>query len=378
MLPKQVLADARALCSNNKLVSNNRDVKLGFLTVAQINTMLTNEQVPCDRRIRLLKHFRNKQSWSCFHNKQSKHLVHWAFYKNKSRIVKLALLKGFFALGELHQCMFNPFGLLYEQGNRKLFKLFVQHGMDLRTIRSWQNQALEVTCKRGDLKFVKLLIRHGLTADDIRCNNNCALLKASTNHHFDVARYLIHKGKLHTNDICSVVNQIVDNDEKGRLKVVAFLFHNYLTIHDVRAYQHHQILHTACGNGFFDIVQFLIQCGIDVDDIRKYDYYAIRQAIKSGNVNIVAILVQQGLTSEEIQLNYCTIVKKAIKLGHQHIVDFLDNFIDEKKNVETKIDLTHFIFCCEQRKQPVLKCCRYKFLLMRAYIVKPYLLLSVI
>lgn len=337
MLAKQVLADARTLCSNHKLVSNERDVKLGFLTVAQINTMLANKQVPCDRRIRLLKHFRNKQSWSCFHNKQSKHLVYWAFTKNKSHIVKLALLKGFFALNELFQCMFNPFRSLYEHGNRKLFKLFLQHGMDITNIRSWQNTALQVTCQRGDLKFVKLLIRHGLTADDIRCNNNNALLKASANHHFDVVRYLIRKGKFDTNDICSVVNQIVDNGDKGQLKVVAFLFHNYLTIHDVRAYQHHQILHTACGNGFFDIVQFLIQQGVNVDDIRKHDYYAIRQAIKSGNVNIVAILVQQGLTGKEIQLNYCTIVQKAIKLGHQHIVDFFDHFIDEQKSVKRKL-----------------------------------------
>lgn len=155
MLPTQVLANARTLCTNNKLVVNKQDIKLGFLKVAQINIMLGNYQVPHDRLIELLF----KQG-----------LNETDFRSCDNFVLQRASEKGY-----LHIVRF----------------VMEQVGLN---IRIQNNACLRFASQNGYCEIVRYLISRGLTLEDIRSCNNYALHNAMYNNHLETVQFLMSQG----------------------------------------------------------------------------------------------------------------------------------------------------------------------------------------
>lgn len=102
MLPLQVLADARVHCQT--IFTSVCDLKLGYLTIQQISTMIylqTKYFCSYQRVASLLQYFKHKKDWCCFRDSANIKLLIWAITNNSMRLLRLLFAKKFYTWEEL-------------------------------------------------------------------------------------------------------------------------------------------------------------------------------------------------------------------------------------------------------------------------------------
>jgi ankyrin repeat protein len=77
-------------------------------------------------------------------------------------------------------------------------------------------------------------------------------------------------------------------------------------------------------SGYYNIVQLLIQKGIDVNQkVKLSGQNALHFASREGHKEIVELLIQKRIDINETDNNGESALHKASKNGHQHVVEFL-------------------------------------------------------
>ena len=78
---------------------------------------------------------------------------------------------------------------------------------------------------------------------------------------------------------------------------------------------------------------YLIEQGLNLNDIRSEDNEALRYACMNGHLDVAKYLVEQGLSLDDIRSNNNYALRWARDNGHQYVVEFLEETIKRLEKV---------------------------------------------
>ncbi|XP_059147650.1 ankyrin repeat domain-containing protein 50-like [Physella acuta] len=238
------------------------------------------------------------------------------------RIVELLIQSGC-DLHHLNKKGDSPLLFAIVYGHDKILELLLKHGADIDVINNSGGYAVMIACEKGHDKIIELLIKYGasLTFFDIEGNN--ALMNACKSGHLRIVELLIQSGcdlnhvnkkgdsailiafkKGHDNILDLLLKNNVDVKPRGLGAVLAaYKRGNYKKIELQREYSAYlgntnidesNILMRASRNGHFEIIDYLIKAGVDVNHPNTLGYCPLTIAIEHGFTQIVELLIENG------------------------------------------------------------------------------------
>ena len=80
------------------------------------------------------------------------------------------------------------------------------------------------------------------------------------------------------------------------------------------------LLHVACAEGNIDLINTLLDCGVDVDEIDRNGWPAMHYAICAGHFECAQKLIAKGATlkkySNRVMNTYCNEIRKTIQQNY--------------------------------------------------------------
>ncbi|EAY23021.1 hypothetical protein TVAG_182570 [Trichomonas vaginalis G3] len=147
----------------------------------------------------------------------------------------------------------------------------------------------------------------------------------TSNSEYIAAYKLILKDKEatinHSNDIVEVYNFLADLSENGNHEMMAKACEDGLWKKESN--DTFNILHLACRNGIFQLVNSLILCGCDKESQTKYGYTPLIIASCFGKLEIVKYLISIGADKEAKDKYGYTPLIIASGNGHLEVVKYL-------------------------------------------------------
>jgi len=193
--------------------------------------------------------------------------------------------------------MSGQFLKLVEDNNLDEIKKIIST-IDLET----KNVALIQASENGYSNMVVFLVENGA---DIDAQNGQALISALQNGHLNVVQFLVENEA----DINSNNNEALRSAlYYGHLDITKFLVENGADIHDI---DDDEPLKWASMNGRLNIVQYLLECGVNPN------VEALISASANGHLNVVEFLVEKGVNINNGVLGI------AARNNHLNIVKFL-------------------------------------------------------
>lgn len=110
---------------------------------------------------------------------------------------------------------------------------------------------------------------------------------------------------------------------QGDLPRLKHIFAKGLTLADVIQHQDNVALLEACLGGYVHIIQFFVQCGLTLTDLRARHNEALFSACQRGHTLVLQYLATVGLTVEDAQDGQNRCLKWACLLGHLSTVQEL-------------------------------------------------------
>ena len=140
---------------------------------------------------------------------------------------------------------------------------------------SFSVNIFEISSEIGDLGIFRILKKYLL--------KNIAILKHLINNNIDGKKNIFH--------IAASKNQII-----SLLFFYSFYYNNniHISILDIKDNFGHTPLHIACTLGFYNFVQYLINLGVNMNDLDKDNKTALFFAVESKSVQIVKYLIING------------------------------------------------------------------------------------
>lgn len=186
------------------------------------------------------------------------------------------------------------------------FQALFEAGFDINN-KLERQIALKWACAQGDLPVVRRLLRVGANVNFVDDAGETPLFSAASKGCLEIARLLLDAGATTT------INQ--GNHESGR---TAF--------------------HEGALNGHIDIVQLLLEQGVDINRRTKKGSTALIYAAAGGHVNILRFLLEQGVDIDQRNDIGWNALNLSAKKGHRDVVDLLlekgaqINFIEMESN----------------------------------------------
>lgn len=156
---------------------------------------------------------------------------------------------------------------------------------------------LHKAAKKGDVEQVKRLVENGKDIESNDYNEGTPLVVACRNSKHDIARYLLKNGANPNAECrlngCLALNYITS---KGDIEMVKLLVEGGADI-DTIGYSnfHGAPLRHSIYCGFFDISEYLIENGADVNyQSGEYGYTPLHAACYWGNIDLVRKLLDKG------------------------------------------------------------------------------------
>jgi hypothetical protein len=179
---------------------------------------------------------------------------------------------------------------------------------DTRLAEVFQN-----ACAHGCISMARMLLRIGR----IKLPCGSAIVKASTNGHVEVVRFLLAESP----DVkANYFNALWMASKNGHTEVVRLLLP---VASDLGKSHFNLALNDASSNGYLDIVDLLLQGVADVK--AKYCGMAITKAAINGHTEVVRLLLP--LHDDEITVCYSAL-EGAYKNGHSEVVSLLQGGAD--------------------------------------------------
>ncbi|KAJ7595588.1 ankyrin repeat-containing protein [Mycena floridula] len=200
---------------------------------------------------------------------------------------------------------------LYEAaqgGHLETVKFILEHGVDVNAKAGWWGCALAAAAAEGKIELVKYLLNHG----------------ADPNAHDDILNYAIHGG-------LEIVKMLIDKGANLQVQGEDALYNAVtnrkldivkLLIEKGVSLKKGQILHTACHWGSLEVVQFLVENGVDINALDRWGT-ALWAAIDRNKKEVVEFLIQSGADVNATGDNSKTPLQLAIQRGYKEIEHIL-------------------------------------------------------
>lgn len=182
-------------------------------------------------------------------------------------------------------------------GNVGRVRALVAKGAALTTRDREGNTALHIAAARGDAELAAVLVNGGAPIDATNNVGATALKMAADGGHYDLAQWLVSQGAkpgIRASDGSSVLSRAWAD---AQWDFVRFLFvHGINPNAPMPAYHERQEppLTLAARQGEREMVEWLLNQGVDVEAKGKSRISALHEAVRYGHVEIARLLVQHG------------------------------------------------------------------------------------
>lgn len=226
-----------------------------------------------------------------------------------------------------------------DAGKSRIVRLLLIQGLTLDDIRAFNNTALRRACKNGHAEVVKILLDAGLTVSDMEPLDKAAFRWAMVNEHIDVLRELLAHRMITHVDLESEIWRVLQNAAlNGDTLLLAFLLEEqrlfipmdllrandhwfsrtilrqahfqllrFLLIHKVitEVYIREELMcHALNDAAEFDrekTIEFLMEYGLTINDVRAHQYFALRLALRSHLPKVLPLFLNLGVTMADLR-----------------------------------------------------------------------------
>lgn len=193
------------------------------------------------------------------------------------------------------------------------------------------NSPLRIAIKNGNINTLVRLINYGADINEVNEQGESVLDYAFSEEHIDIAKYLIRKGSIINKKYYEELKHLNENPQE----MPDYFNNNCNSIHrKVRGYT---TLMISCQNNLVNVVYYLINQGVDVNEKSEYHEIALHHAITGGNYEIVKLLIENGADIHVKDDDNLTTLMYASREDRKEIVQLLIDKgakINEKDNEE--------------------------------------------
>ncbi|XP_062595975.1 serine/threonine-protein phosphatase 6 regulatory ankyrin repeat subunit C-like [Saccostrea cucullata] len=242
-------------------------------------------------------------------------------------------------------------------GNIDLLNFLLEKGSDVETKRNNGKTVLHQCCMNGKLQMCKYLVNTYPHLLDVKDNNGeNALHDAAWGGNIDLLNFLLEKGfdvKTKTNDGKTVLHQCCMN---GELEMCKYLVNTYPHLLDVKDNNGGNALHDAAWAGNIDLLNFLLEKGLDVKTKRNDGKTVLHLCCMTGKLDMCRYLVNTYPHLLDVKDNNGGNALLAAAWGGN--IDFLNFVVEKGFDIENKRNdgKTALHLCCMNGK---LNMCKY-------------------
>ena len=208
-------------------------------------------------------------------------------------------------------------------GNIENFQFLIQHGLRLTPGLNFNFMTpLMSAAERGELEMVKFLVSLGEDIDgSMDWDDATAIAIAAKNGHLDVVKYLADLGADLEAHIFSNTLLMLAVESQNK-EMVSYLVEKGLDVNDVN-YDGFSATALAAKVGNFEIIKYLIENGADVNEMNNNGNSLLTSAILGGNLEMVKYVLELGadVNGQTYGDNYPLFL--AAREGHLEIVEYL-------------------------------------------------------
>lgn len=166
-------------------------------------------------------------------------------------------------------------------GHYEVTELLVKHGANVNVADLWKFTPLHEAAAKGKYEIVKLLLKHG--ADPIKKNRDGA-----------TPLDLVREGDLDVADLLRGNSALLDAAKKGNLaRVQRLVSAENINCRDAQG-RNSTPLHLAAGYNNFEVAEYLLENGADVNAQDKGGLIPLHNASSYGHLDIAALLIKHS------------------------------------------------------------------------------------
>jgi len=156
------------------------------------------------------------------------------------------------------------------------------------------NTPLRMAIKNGNINTLVRLINYGADINEMNEQGESVLDYAFSEEHIDIAKYLIRKGSIIDKKYYEELKHLNDNSQEipNYFKNINNENDDHFSIN--RKIRGYTTLMISCQNNFDNIISYLINQGVDINEKNEYHETALHHAIIGGHYDIVKLLIDHG------------------------------------------------------------------------------------
>ncbi|XP_062574844.1 serine/threonine-protein phosphatase 6 regulatory ankyrin repeat subunit B-like [Saccostrea cucullata] len=268
--------------------------------------------------------------------KDGENVLHSAAQGGNINLFKFLLSKGFNLncttnTGEtvLHKCCAN--------GREEMCRYLVNKHQSLISVRdNYGWTALHSACRGGSVEIVIFLTNKGLDVNDLSNDGQSVLHIACLYGRYEIVEYLV-KSHPHLLDVRDTLSNSVLHDAAwgGHIEIVKLLIEKKMDVYTLHE-GCESILHLCCRSGKKEMCEYLVNHFTDLLNIKGNNGWTVlHSACFGGSVDIVSFLIQKGLDLNDLSndgqsvlhiasLNGKLEICEHLVKNHPHLLDVKD------------------------------------------------------
>lgn len=212
-----------------------------------------------------------------------------------------------------------------KENNEVGVELLLNHGAHMESLDIFQYTPIMLAALSGNLPIVRMLYHRGALLECRGYYGETAVMCAAAYGHAHVVRFLARYAGVNTRRHNLLGDAAIHwATAKGHLHVIKELYEDQ----DFPNRQDRTPLIQACRYGYYDIAEFLILQGCDVNAQDCTGMTAVMYASQRGALPMVRLLCERGGANIRLRTSYGhTALDCAYQRGHTHIFSYLKHLI---------------------------------------------------
>lgn len=244
--------------------------------------------------------------------------------------------------------------------NEELIQILEKHEVNINVTNNQGMTPLMIACLNGHVDCIITLLRHDANVNMRNSNRETALMLTiycDFEYRLNVIKMLI---------ICGASVNAVNNRhesaimlacQRGLLDLVKLLHHYHASLLITDIY-HNTLLHHACIKGDYALVVYLIELGVPLDKINKFNATPLSLALEHGHKDIIHKLLTNCALDKAYNKNGDTLLHLAVEMtDSQERKEIALMFINNTTNIDVcnNKGKTALMIACENKSEDLVE-----------------------
>ena len=196
-------------------------------------------------------------------------------------------------------------------------KYFDEMGADFHELDFSDNNCIHWASESGSVRILDFMIEKNVNLHQKNYIGDTGLIGAVSKNHIEIVKRLVNLG-LNVNDSSKCINVLNLACDHGYKELIDYFVETVGVDIFFKDKYDRNALHYACLGGFTNIAEFLIDKGMNVQELDTYKMNCLHMAACSGSIECIEMLIEKGNYLKSI---FATIIKRMI----WYIIDIVNN-----------------------------------------------------